>query len=70
VNYYFVGFVTLVSFIFCGTIIELETLHLKERKNLYNRLQAKDTKELIQLERAVTKEEDKKVEKKEKPKFI
>lgn len=66
-NYYFIGFIFLV---FCGTIIELESLHYKERKNLYNRIQAKDTKELIQLEKVVTKDEDKKVEKKEKPKFI
>lgn len=57
-------------FAFCGTIIELETMHNKERKNLYNRIQAKDTKELMQLERTVTKDEDKKVEKKEKHKFI
>jgi hypothetical protein len=55
--------------VFCGTIIELETLHHKERKSLYNRIQAKDTKELLQLEKPVSKEEVKKVEK-EKPKFI
>jgi hypothetical protein len=67
VNYYLIGFMV---FAFCGTIIELETMHNKERKNLYNRIQAKDTKELMQLERTVTKDEDKKVEKKEKPKFI
>lgn len=66
-NYYFIGFIVFVVF---GTIIELEQAHYKERKNLYNRIQAKDTKELMQLERAVTKEEEKKVEKKEKPKFI
>jgi hypothetical protein len=67
VNYYLIGFMV---FAFCGTIIELETMHNKERKNLYNRIQAKDTKELMQLERTVTKDEDKKVEKKEKHKFI
>lgn len=65
-NYYFMAF---VAFVFCGTIIELETLHYKERKNLYNRIQAKDTKELLQLEKVVPKEV-KEVEKKEKPKFI
>jgi len=58
-----------IAFVFCGTIIELETLHHKERKSLYNRIQAKDTKELLQLEKPVSKEEVKKVEK-EKPKFI
>lgn len=66
-NYYFIGFVVFVVF---GTIIELETIHHKERKSLYNRIQARDAKELMQLERAVTKDEEKKVEKKEKPKFI
>lgn len=66
-NYYFIGFIVFVVF---GTIIELETIHHKERKSLYNRIQARDAKELMQLEKVVTKDEDKKVEKKEKPKFI
>lgn len=67
IDYYFICVIILI---FIGTIIERENMHYKERKSLYNRIQAKDIRELIELERSVSKVEKDKPEKEKKPKFI